>query len=303
LKCLILFFFAVLGLDGVDSDLFVILLEGSKILSGFGELSFLHTFSDVPVDEGSLGVHEIELVIKSSPGLGDGGGVGEHADSALDLGEIATGDNSWWLVVDTNLETSWAPVDELDSSLGFDVRDGSVDILGDDVTSVEEAAGHVLAVSGIALDHLVGWLEASVSDLGDRELLVVSLLGGDDWRVGCEREVDSRVWHQVGLELSKIDVEGAIESERGGDRGDDLADETVQVGISRSLDIEVSSADVVDSLVVDHEGAVGVLEGGMGGEDGVVGLDDGGGDLRSGIDGELKLGLLAVVDGESLHKE
>jgi len=48
---------------------------------------------------------------------------------------------------------------------------------------------------------------------------MVGLLGGDDGRVGCEREVDSRVWHQVGLELGKIDVEGAIESERGGDRG------------------------------------------------------------------------------------
>jgi len=303
LKCLIFFFFTVLGLDGVDSDFFVILLEGGKILSGFGELSFLHTFSDVPVDEGSLGVHEIELVVKSCPGLGDGGGVGQHADGTLDLGEIAAGDDSWWLVVDTDLETSWAPVDELDGSLGLDVGDRSVDILGDNITSVEEAAGHVLAVSWIALDHLVGGLEAGVGDLRDRELLVVSLLGGDDGRVGGEREVDSRVWHQVGLELSEIDVEGTVESERGGDRGDDLADESVQVGVSWSLDVEVSSADVVDGLVVDHEGAVGVLEGGMGGEDGVVWLDDGGGDLRSRVDGKLELGLLAVIDGKSLHEE
>jgi len=167
LKCLIFFFFTVLSLDGVDSDFFVILLEGGKILSGFGELSFLHTFSDVPVDEGSLGVHEIELVVKSCPGLGDGGGVGQHADGTLDLGEIAAGDDSWWLVVDTDLETSWAPVDELDGSLGLDVGDRGVDILGDDVTSVEEAAGHVLAVSWIALDHLVGGLEAGVCDLGN----------------------------------------------------------------------------------------------------------------------------------------
>ena len=52
-----------------------------------------------------------------------------------------------------------------------------------------------------------------------------------------------------------------------------------------------------------HESTVGVLEGGMGGEDGVVGLDDSGGDLWGGVDGEFELGLLAVVDGESLHKE
>ena len=52
-----------------------------------------------------------------------------------------------------------------------------------------------------------------------------------------------------------------------------------------------------------HESTVGVLEGGMGGEDGVVGLDDSGGDLWGGVDGEFELGLLAVVDGESLHEE
>jgi len=41
--------------------------------------------------------------------------------------------------------------------------------------------------------------------------------GGNDWRVGDEREVDTRVWDQVCLELVQINVQGAIESERGGD--------------------------------------------------------------------------------------
>jgi len=46
-----------------------------------------------------------------------------------------------------------------------------------------------------------------------------------------------------------------------------------------------------------------VLKEGVGGEHGVVGLNDGGGDLRRGVDGEAELGLLAVVDGESLEEE
>ena len=41
----------------------------------------------------------------------------------------------------------------------------------------------------------------------------------------------------------------------------------------------------------------------MGGEHGVVRLNDGGGDLGGGVDGETELGLLAVVDGESLEEE
>ena len=67
--------------------------------------------------------------------------------------------------------------------------------------------------------------------------------------------------------------------------------------------IEISPADVVDGLIVDHEGTVGVLKGGVSGEDGVVWLDDGGGDLGSGVNSELELGLLSVVDGETLHEQ
>jgi hypothetical protein len=46
-----------------------------------------------------------------------------------------------------------------------------------------------------------------------------------------------------------------------------------------------------------------MLEGGVGGEDGVVGLDNGGGDLRGRVDTELELALLAVVDGQTLHQQ
>ena len=41
----------------------------------------------------------------------------------------------------------------------------------------------------------------------------------------------------------------------------------------------------------------------MGGEDRVVGFDHSSGDLRCRVDGKLQLGLLAIVDGESLHEE
>jgi len=46
-----------------------------------------------------------------------------------------------------------------------------------------------------------------------------------------------------------------------------------------------------------------VLERGVGGEDGVVGLDDRRGEVGSRVDREGELGLLAVVLGETLEEE
>ena len=109
------------------------------------------------------------------PGLCDGGGVGEHAHGALHLGQVAPRHHGGRLVVDSNLEAGGAPVDELDAPLGLDGGNGGVDILGDDITTVQHTTGHVFTVSWIAFDHLVSWLEASIGDLGNGELLVVSL--------------------------------------------------------------------------------------------------------------------------------
>jgi hypothetical protein len=76
--------------------------------------------------------------------------------------------------------------------------------------------------------------------------------------------MDSWVWYQVSLELGNIDVEGTIESEGSGQRGDNLSNESVQVGVCWSLDIEVSSADIIDGLVIKDNSNISVLKEGMG---------------------------------------
>merc|ERR1712136_262325 len=215
----LIFFFSFFAFTfyGVYTDLFVILLESSKILTSFREFTFFHTFTDVPMDESSLGVHKIEFMIKTSPSFSNSCCVAQHAQSSLYFSKIATRYNSWWLVVDSDLETSWAPIDELNGSLGLDGCNSGVDILGDNITTVRHAASHVFSVTWITFNHLVGWLETSVGDLGNGELLMVSLLSRDDWGVGGQWEMDTWVWDQVSLELSQIDVQSTIETERSGD--------------------------------------------------------------------------------------
>ena len=79
--------------------------------------------------------------------------------------------------------------------------------------------------------------------------------------------------------------------------------EPVEVGVGWTVDAQVAAADVEDGLVIHHESTVRVLEGGVGGQDGVVGLHDGGGDLGRRVDGKIQLGLFAVVHGQTLHEE
>jgi hypothetical protein len=41
--------------------------------------------------------YQVKLVIETTPSFGDGSGVGQHADGALNLGEVTSGDNCRWL--------------------------------------------------------------------------------------------------------------------------------------------------------------------------------------------------------------
>ena len=130
-----------------------------------------------------------------------------------------------------------------------------------------------------------------------------ALLGRDDRRVTDERVVDTGVWHKVGLELIQVDIERTIEAQARSDGADNLSDQAVEMLIVGTGNVQTAPADIVDSLVVNKECAVRVLNGAVCREDSVVRLDDGGGDARSRVDGEFELALLAVVGGEALEEE
>ena len=93
--------------------------------------------------------------------------------------------------------------------------------------------------------------------------------------------MNSGVWHQVSLELVEVNIESSVEPKAGGDGGEDLSDEPVEVGVGRALYPEVVLAEIVNGLIVHQEGHVSVLQCGVGEQDGVVGLHYCCGDLTS----------------------
>jgi hypothetical protein len=82
-----------------------------------------------------------------------------------------------------------------------------------------------------------------------------------------------------------------------------LGNETVEMFIVWSRNVKVATADIVDSFVVDQEGAVGMLDSAVSRENRVVWFNDGRRDLRRRVDGELQLALLAIVDRQSLEEK
>lgn len=115
--------------------------------------------------------------------------------------------------------------------------------------------------------------------------------------------MDARVRNQVRLELVQVDVEGAVETQGRGDGRDNLRNQAVEMLVAGAGNVQVSAADIVHGLVVDEERAVRVLDRAVGGQDGVVGLNDGGRHPRGRVDGELQLALLPVVGRQALEEE
>ena len=201
---------------------------------------------------------------------------------------------------------------------------GSADVLRHNIATVQQGTSHVLSFAWIADDHLITFFKAREGHICYRVLLVAGLIRRKDRRVCGQWEMNTgeaickksdkvitvRVEasgggvddlknsrHQVGLELVQIHVQAPVETERGCDARDDLCDQPVQVSESWGLDIEFFLADGIDSLIVDHERAIGVLQSSVSGQDRVVGLNNGCGGLRGRVNAELELALLAIVCG------
>lgn len=147
--------------------------------------------------------------------------MGLNLHSTIDLGQITVWNHLRRLVADTDLESSRAPVDKLDGTLRLQGCNRTMNILRNDIATVEQARGHVFSIPRITFDHLVVGLEAGHGNLLNRVCLMGSLGSGNDRGIGDKWEVNAWIWHQIGLKLGKIDIQRTIKAKRGSDGRND----------------------------------------------------------------------------------
>jgi hypothetical protein len=99
-------------------------------------------------------------------------------------------------------------------------------------------------------------------------------------------EMETRERNHVDSQLSEIRVKLTGESETGGDTGHDGRNQVVEISVRWVGELEGSHADVVESLVVDTERLIGVLNQLVDRESSIVWLDNGVRDLGGWHNGE-----------------
>ena len=107
-----------------------------------------------------------------------------------------------------------------------------------------------VTMTRVALHHLVGWLKTGIGDLGYTKLLMVGLFGRNYWCIGHKGEVNPRIGYQVGLKFREIDIQSSIKTKRGSNGRYDLTDKSVEIRVCWSLNVKITTADIVDCLSV-----------------------------------------------------
>ena len=171
------------------------------------------------------------------------------------------------------LDVVWDPLDKVGAVLVLDVEHLLVDLLHGHTPAEHGSDGEVSTVTWIAGSHHVLGVKHLLGQLGDGESSV--LLGAATGERGkpWHEEVETREGDHVDGELAEVGVELAGESEAGGDSAHCGRNEVVEIAVGGCGQLECAEADVVECLVVDAVGLVGVLHQLVNGEGGIVRLD------------------------------
>ena len=219
------------------------------------------------MQEGLAPEHGGELVANALEELLDRGAVTDEGGAHL---EATRRDGA-----EGGLDVVGDPLDEVGGVLVLDVADLVLDFLHGDFAAVDGGAGEVAAVAEVAGGHHVLRVEDLLRELGDGDGTEGVRATAGEWGEADHEEVKTWEGDHVDGELAQITVELPREAQAGSDARHDCGDEMVEVAVRWVVELEGAHADVVERLVVNAEGLIGVLDELVDGESRIVRLNDG----------------------------
>jgi hypothetical protein len=196
--------------------------------------------------------HSRELVSDALEQLLDGGRVTNEGRAHLQ----STGRDR----AESGLHVVGDPLNEVGGVLVLHVAHLVLNLLHGDLSTEDGRAGQVATVAEVGSSHHVLGVVHLLSELRDGDSAEgVSAPGGQRSESDHE-EVETRERNHVDGQLAEVGVQLTGETQTGGDTGHDGGDKVVQVSVGGRGQLEGTHADVVQSLVVDTEGLIGVLD-------------------------------------------
>jgi len=274
------FFFVELSLF-FSGGVLVLLVLGDEVVHvtlSLSELHLIHALTSVPVEESLSSEHSGELLADPLEELLDGSAVSDEGGRHLET----SGRN----VTDGGLDIVGDPFDEVAAVLVLYVQHLLINLLHGHTSSEHSSHGQVSAVSGVAGSHHVLGIEHLGGELGDGQSSVLLRTSAGQRSKSGDEEVETGEGNHIDCEFPEISVQLAREPQAGGDTRHGGGDEMVKISISGGGQFQGSETDIVESLVVNGEGLIGVLYQLVDREGGVVRLDNCVGDLGGRYYGE-----------------